>query len=80
MLRKKYSLLTRATKSFIDMKVGNGGLAKRVEEEMGSGLNKAPRIANWEERPLLQFQMDYAASDSMVLVDMFHQGAESKES
>jgi len=77
-LRQTYNLLTERHVNFVDMDIRGEGLGRRVEVEMGMQLDEVPRLSNWEERPLLPLQFNYAASEAMVLVDMFYHGVESK--
>ncbi|CAA3007013.1 exonuclease mut-7 homolog isoform X2 [Olea europaea var. sylvestris] len=47
---------------------GLSGLAKKI---LGAGLNKTRRNSNWEQRPLTQYQLEYAALDAAVLLHIF---------
>ncbi|KAK1317950.1 hypothetical protein QJS10_CPA05g00286 [Acorus calamus] len=49
-----------------------GGLSGLTEKILGAGLNKTRRNSNWEQRPLSQNQIEYAALDAAVLVRIFH--------
>ncbi|XP_034705658.1 uncharacterized protein LOC117929473 isoform X2 [Vitis riparia] len=42
---------------------------------LGAGLNKTRRNSNWEQRPLSQHQLEYAALDAAVLVHIFSKGS-----
>ncbi|EPS66927.1 hypothetical protein M569_07843, partial [Genlisea aurea] len=48
-----------------------GGLSGLAEKILGTGLNKTRRNSNWEQRPLTQNQIEYAALDAAVLVHIF---------
>ncbi|KZV19479.1 hypothetical protein F511_31849 [Dorcoceras hygrometricum] len=48
-----------------------GGLSGLAEKILGTGLNKTRRNSNWEQRPLNQYQLEYAALDAAVLVHIF---------
>ncbi|XP_068660628.1 uncharacterized protein [Aristolochia californica] len=67
---KYYEMLLDIQKLFIDQRGGLSGLAKKI---LGAGLNKTRRNSNWEERPLSQNQIEYAALDAAVLVHIFQQ-------
>lgn len=49
-----------------------GGLSGLAEKILGAGLNKTRRNSNWEQRPLSQNQLEYAALDAVVLLQIFH--------
>ncbi|XP_056165514.1 uncharacterized protein LOC115662825 isoform X2 [Syzygium oleosum] len=53
-------------------KESSGGLSGLAEEILGAGLNKTRRNSDWEQRPLSQNQLEYAALDAAVLVHIFH--------
>ncbi|XP_052482670.1 uncharacterized protein LOC105782767 isoform X5 [Gossypium raimondii] len=53
---------------FEDPRGGLSGLA----EILGAGLNKTRRNSNWEQRPLSQNQLEYAALDAAVLIQIFY--------
>ncbi|XP_030544902.1 uncharacterized protein LOC115751253 isoform X2 [Rhodamnia argentea] len=53
-------------------KESSGGLSGIAEEILGAGLNKTRRNSDWEQRPLSQNQLEYAALDAAVLVHIFH--------
>ncbi|KAK4282732.1 hypothetical protein QN277_014076 [Acacia crassicarpa] len=52
-------------------KESRGGLSGLAEKILGAGLNKTRRNSNWEQRPLTQHQLEYAALDAVVLVHIF---------
>ncbi|PKA58384.1 Werner Syndrome-like exonuclease [Apostasia shenzhenica] len=64
-----YEMLLDVQKMFNEPGGGLSGLAEKV---LGAGLNKTRRNSNWEQRPLSQNQMEYAALDAAVLVHIFH--------
>lgn len=64
-----YEMLLDVQKLFSESGGGLSGLAEKV---LGAGLNKTRRNSNWEQRPLSQNQMEYAALDAVVLVHIFH--------
>lgn len=49
-----------------------GGLAGLAEKILGAPLNKTRRNSNWEQRPLTQNQLEYAALDAAVLIRIFN--------
>ncbi|KMZ66515.1 hypothetical protein ZOSMA_299G00050 [Zostera marina] len=53
-------------------KEASGGLSGLAEKILGAGLNKTRRNSNWEQRPLTQNQIEYAALDATVLIHIFH--------
>ncbi|KAI4378068.1 hypothetical protein MLD38_015605 [Melastoma candidum] len=50
----------------------NGGLSGLAQKVLGIGLNKTRRNSNWENRPLTQNQLEYAAMDAAVLLHIFN--------
>ncbi|KAK4768384.1 hypothetical protein SAY87_003525 [Trapa incisa] len=48
-----------------------GGLSGLAQKILGASLNKTRRNSNWEQRPLTQNQLEYAAMDAAVLVHIF---------
>ncbi|XP_074567364.1 uncharacterized protein LOC141824032 isoform X2 [Curcuma longa] len=66
---RSYEMLLDIQKLF---KERNGGLSGLAEKILGAGLNKTRRNSNWEQRPLSQNQIEYAALDAAVLVHIFH--------
>ncbi|KAI3736819.1 hypothetical protein L2E82_26806 [Cichorium intybus] len=48
-----------------------GGLSGLTKEILGVGLNKTRRNSNWDDRPLTQNQLEYAALDAAVLIHIF---------
>lgn len=52
-------------------KESRGGLSCLAEKILGTGLNKTRRNSNWEQRPLSQYQLEYAALDAAVLLHIF---------
>ncbi|KAI4301716.1 hypothetical protein L6164_034967 [Bauhinia variegata] len=48
-----------------------GGLSGLAEKILGAGLNKTRRNSNWEQRPLTENQLEYAALDAVVLIRIF---------
>jgi len=66
-------------KNFIDLEVDYDNLSKRVETELTKKVNQAAKVSNWESRPLHKFQNDYAASNAMALVDLYHSRLEKQE-
>lgn len=65
---KHYEMLLDIQNVF---KERSGGLSGLSEKILGAGLNKTRRNSNWEQRPLSQNQMEYAALDAAVLVHIF---------
>lgn len=66
---KRYEMLLDIQKVFKEPCGGLSGLVKKI---LGAGLNKTRRNSNWEQRPLTQQQLEYAALDAVVLVHLFH--------
>ncbi|KAG7588523.1 Ribonuclease H-like superfamily [Arabidopsis suecica] len=48
-----------------------GGLAGLTKKILGVSLNKTRRNSDWEQRPLTQNQLEYAALDAAVLIHIF---------
>ncbi|KAG7968407.1 hypothetical protein I3843_08G152200 [Carya illinoinensis] len=72
---KQYEMLLDIQNVFKEPQGGLSGLAKKI---LGAGLNKTRRNSNWEQRPLTQNQLEYAALDAAVLVHIFlHVGSHS---
>ncbi|MQM09323.1 hypothetical protein Taro_042189, partial [Colocasia esculenta] len=65
---RHYEMLLDIQKLFKEHRGGLSGLAKII---LGSGLNKTRRNSNWEQRPLSQNQIEYAALDAAVLIHIF---------
>ncbi|KAK9692056.1 hypothetical protein RND81_09G238300 [Saponaria officinalis] len=65
---KSYEMLLDIQKVFKEPCGGLSGLVKKI---LGAGLNKTRRNSNWEQRPLTQQQLEYAALDAVVLVHLF---------
>lgn len=75
---KHYEMLLDIQNVFKEPRGGLSGLAKKI---LGVGLNKTRRNSNWEQRPLTQNQLEYAALDAAVLVQIFrHVDGHSKPS
>ncbi|KAJ9180321.1 hypothetical protein P3X46_008582 [Hevea brasiliensis] len=66
---KHYEMLLDIQNLFREPRGGLSGLAKKI---LGVGLNKTRRNSNWEQRPLSQNQLEYAALDAAVLIHIFH--------
>lgn len=66
---KHYEMLLDIQNVFKEPKGGLSGLAEKI---LGAGLNKTRRNSNWEQRPLSQNQLEYAALDAVVLLQIFH--------
>ncbi|CAO2836618.1 unnamed protein product [Amaranthus hypochondriacus] len=66
---KRFEMLLDIQKVFKEPCGGLSGLVKKI---LGTGLNKTRRNSNWEQRPLTQQQLEYAALDAVVLVHLFH--------
>ncbi|CBI39571.3 hypothetical protein VitviT2T_020864 [Vitis vinifera] len=69
---KHFEMLLDIQNMFKEPRGGLSGLAKKV---LGAGLNKTRRNSNWEQRPLSQHQLEYAALDAAVLVHIFSKGS-----
>lgn len=65
---KHYDMLLDIQNVFKESRGGLSGLAKKI---LGIGLNKTRRNSDWEQRPLTQFQLEYAALDAAVLIHIF---------
>ncbi|KAG6646717.1 hypothetical protein CIPAW_07G027300 [Carya illinoinensis] len=65
---RQYEMLLDIQNVFKERQGGLSGLAKKI---LGAGLNKTRRNSNWEQRPLTQNQLEYAALDAAVLVRIF---------
>lgn len=65
---KHYEMLLDIQNVFKECSGGLSGLSEKI---LGAGLNKTRRNSNWEQRPLTQNQMEYAALDAAVLVHIF---------
>ncbi|KAK8495910.1 hypothetical protein V6N13_031891 [Hibiscus sabdariffa] len=66
---KCYNMLLDIQNLFKDPRGGLSGLAEKI---LGAGLNKTRRNSNWEQRPLTQNQLEYAALDAAVLIELFY--------
>ncbi|CAA6661983.1 unnamed protein product [Spirodela intermedia] len=66
---RSYEMVLDIQKLF---KEPHGGLSGVAEKILGAALNKTRRNSNWEQRPLSQNQVEYAALDAAVLVHIFH--------
>ncbi|TYI46876.1 hypothetical protein E1A91_D13G134600v1 [Gossypium mustelinum] len=66
---KCYNMLLDIQNIFEDPRGGLSGLAEKI---LGAGLNKTRRNSNWEQRPLSQNQLEYAALDAAVLIQIFY--------
>ncbi|MBA0632311.1 hypothetical protein Godav_001076, partial [Gossypium davidsonii] len=66
---KCYNMLLDIQNMFKDPRGGLSGLAEKI---LGAGLNKTRRNSNWEQRPLSQNQLEYAALDAAVLIQIFY--------
>lgn len=66
---KHYEMLLDIQNVFREHQGGLSGLTKKI---LGVGLNKTRRNSNWEQRPLSQNQLEYAALDAAVLVHIFN--------
>lgn len=51
---------------------GDIGLDSLCQEILGSRLNKRMQRSDWEERPLSDEQVEYAALDAVVLLEIWH--------
>ncbi|CAN8241377.1 unnamed protein product [Cochlearia groenlandica] len=65
---KSYDMLLDIQNVFKETCGGLSGLTKKI---LGVGLNKTRRNSDWEQRPLTQNQLEYAALDAAVLVHIF---------
>jgi len=65
-------------RNVVDMDLGDKSLRERVEIELDKELVMAALLSDWEAKSLLPIQYDYAASESMVLVELFRLGVEVK--
>ncbi|CAH9145054.1 unnamed protein product [Cuscuta epithymum] len=65
---KHYDMLLDIQNLFKEPRGGLAGLTKKI---LGAALNKTRRNSNWEQRPLTQFQLEYAALDAVVLLHIF---------
>ncbi|CAN4108877.1 unnamed protein product [Withania somnifera] len=63
---KHYDMLLDIRNVFKEPRGGLSGLAKKI---LGTGLNKTRRNSNWEQRPLIQFQIYLQYAD--VLLHIF---------
>ncbi|XP_047308918.1 uncharacterized protein LOC124912354 [Impatiens glandulifera] len=66
---KHYDMLLDIQNVFKEPSGGLSGLAQKI---LGAGLNKTRRNSNWEQRPLHQNQLEYAAMDAVVLIHIFY--------
>ncbi|KAF8387785.1 hypothetical protein HHK36_026440 [Tetracentron sinense] len=67
---KHYEMALDIQNVFKEPRGGLSGLTKKI---LGAGLNKESRNSNWEQRPLSQNQLEYAALDAAVLIHIFRQ-------
>ncbi|CAI9103496.1 OLC1v1001987C1 [Oldenlandia corymbosa var. corymbosa] len=65
---KQYDMLLDIQNVFKEPKGGLSGLSEKV---LGRGLNKTRRNSDWEKRPLSVYQLEYAALDAVVLIEIF---------
>ncbi|XP_038714817.1 uncharacterized protein LOC120008533 [Tripterygium wilfordii] len=65
---KQYEMLLDIQNVFREPRGGLSGLAEKI---LGVALNKTRRNSDWEQRPLSQNQLEYAALDAAVLVHIF---------
>ncbi|KAJ0231578.1 3'-5' exonuclease domain-containing protein [Hirschfeldia incana] len=65
---KSYDMLLDIQNVFKEPCGGLSGLTKKI---LGVGLNKTRRNSDWEQRPLTQNQLEYAALDAAVLIHIF---------
>ncbi|KAF8098282.1 hypothetical protein N665_0269s0008 [Sinapis alba] len=65
---KRYDMLLDIQNVFKEPCGGLSGLTKKI---LGVGLNKTRRNSDWEQRPLTQNQLEYAALDAAVLIHIF---------
>ncbi|XP_073049625.1 uncharacterized protein [Primulina eburnea] len=65
---KHYDMLLDIQNVFKEPRGGLSGLAEKI---LGISLNKTRRNSNWEQRPLSQYQLEYAALDAAVLIHIF---------
>ena len=66
-------------KFYTSVTKSQASLSKACEELLGSILCKVECISNWEERPLREAQMHYAALDAHVLLSLFSKLKEKQE-
>ncbi|XVE89580.1 hypothetical protein DITRI_Ditri20bG0007500 [Diplodiscus trichospermus] len=66
---KCYNMLLDIQNMFKEPRGGLSGLAEKI---LGAGLNKTRRNSNWEQRPLTRNQLEYAALDAAVLIQIFY--------
>ncbi|XP_022719509.1 uncharacterized protein LOC111277364 isoform X2 [Durio zibethinus] len=66
---KCYNMLLDIQNIFKEPRGGLSGLAEKI---LGAGLNKTRRNSNWEQRPLTRNQLEYAALDAAVLIQIFY--------
>ncbi|KAG4166120.1 hypothetical protein ERO13_A13G111600v2 [Gossypium hirsutum] len=66
---KCFNMLLDIQNMFKDPRGGLSGLAEKI---LGASLNKTRRNSNWEQRPLSQNQLEYAALDAAVLIQIFY--------
>jgi len=78
MIQKAYSSFTNNCSNCLDMGDKTERFGMKMEIEMKMKLDNASRLSDWEARPLFQFQLNYAASDSMALVDLYHSRLEKE--
>lgn len=50
---------------------GGNGLAEVCERFLGRSLDKSLQLSDWSRRPLSREQLDYAAADAEVLLDLY---------
>ncbi|XP_010414976.1 PREDICTED: uncharacterized protein LOC104701044 [Camelina sativa] len=65
---KRYGMLLDIQNLFKETCGGLAGLTKKI---LGVSLNKTRRNSDWEQRPLTQNQLEYAALDAAVLIHIF---------
>ncbi|KAL1219142.1 3'-5' exonuclease [Cardamine amara subsp. amara] len=65
---KRYDMLLDIQNVFKEKCGGLSGLTKKI---LGVSLNKTRRNSDWEQRPLTQNQLEYAALDAAVLIHIF---------